>query len=155
MPSGQRRHERLVDVLTQLGWRRHGLRSALRDLAHVEFLITGAPVDEVDDNNWAALADGFRVTGVIPDAWRIVDEGPDQGWLHPVSVLEVAEVVVTHPISAKKLQDYAWLWMRADACETVALRVWGFDGHGYQFPVLATFEQCGPAMAAAVIASVS
>lgn len=70
---------------------------------------------------------------VIPDAWRIVVEGPEtegRGWGVPVMVLEFLEVEISHPIPFAKHQAYVHLWWRFDATSCFHFRVYRIGRHG-------------------------
>jgi len=105
------------------------------------------------DRFGASLLEGLRCTGddyderhhlradclkagILPDAWRFVPEGLAEGWGYPVTMLELAEVVVTNRLSEDKLDRLVELWFCFDASDCYALRVRVFDQFGQPSAVL-------------------
>lgn len=70
---------------------------------------------------------------MIPDAWRIVAEGPEtegKDWGCPVLVLEFLEVEIGHPIPFEKHRNYAQLWWRFDGTSCFHFRVYRIGRYG-------------------------
>lgn len=149
MKDGTRRHEYLIDQMVAMGWQRRGLREELRRRAKEE-MQSFAPLGEedapweLDDADWGYLSS--YAVGRLPDAWRIVEEGPEEGWACPVTVVELLEVIVSHGLTPEKQLDYARLWMAGDCCENIAVRIWGMDVRGYMAPLYATFADYAETM---------
>lgn len=149
MADGTRRHEYLIDQMVAHGWNRRGLREELRRRAKEELLTFGATADgddpwQLDDADWGYVS--RYAMGRLPDAWRIVEEGPEEGWAHPVTVVELLEVIVSHALTPEKQLDYARLWMAGDCCERIAVRIWGMDMRGHLAPLYATFADYAETM---------
>jgi hypothetical protein len=70
---------------------------------------------------------------LIPDAWRVVVEGPEtegKNWGCPVMVLEFLEVEIGHPIPFEKHRNYVHLWWRFDGTGCFHFRVYRIGRHG-------------------------
>lgn len=119
------KHQELVAQLLNAGWTEpREWRKAVRAVAATEPWCGDGGTEAEDVSK--ILAD-CRVT---PDAWRLVVEGPDEGWCYPVIVLEVAEAVVRHDLDAGKLAIYEEMWMNLDALDHWYLRLWRVDLSG-------------------------
>ena len=132
------------------GWRRVGLRPFLKARAKAEIAEALASY-AADDHDGPLDADDLRgysewghvlaaLGGRIPDAWRIVEEDSRHGWGYPVTVLELAEVCVTHFLSAAKWEQYAYLWMTGDSMDYIAVRIYGVDAMGAMSPLVADMD---------------
>jgi hypothetical protein len=116
MPS--ERHEALIDRLCGDGWTRgRGWVDAF--LARV----AEEPFCGDDGIDAEEIALGFRGVRVTPDAYRLTVEGEPEGWHHPVLVLEVAEIVVSHDVPPGKLDQYEDLWWVCDTSEYTHFRL--------------------------------
>lgn len=72
--------------------------------------------------------DLIRELHFLPDAFRFRIEGRPK-WGHPVLVLEVLEVVNTHPVGLLKIEKFEELWWRMDASERLHFRAFETYGH--------------------------
>jgi hypothetical protein len=83
------------------------------------------------------VQDLFAEFRQIPDAWRLVVEDehtPGMDWNHPVLVLELLEVEISHPMSLDKRRAYVGLWHRFDGSDHFHLRI--YRAERYQPPML-------------------
>lgn len=123
------RHQRLVGGLVGEGWSLKGWRDGVYTMLRNLGALTG------EQDAWMdvpEILDDFKKTRLIPDAWRIVVEGKQQGWLHNVLVIEFMEVEVTHPLPAEKVAMYDNLWWALDYTEYLYFRLWKMDATGYR-----------------------
>ena len=120
MPSMS--HEMVRDRLEENGWHLHEMPTFLRKNLRRDDV--PEDMDESDDMLYA-----LRRHRVNPDAYRLVDEGA-------VRVLEMAEVVVSNPLTERKLDVLTNLWFAFDWADHYALRVRVFDRFGQQTSLL-------------------
>jgi hypothetical protein len=147
LSDGRRRHEAIIDAMALDGWKRKGLRPYLkaRRKEQIAEALAGFAADDPerprkgDDlthySEWGLVLEALG--GRVPDAWRILEEDEQHGWGHPVTVLELAEVVVTHMLPADKWGEYAYLWITGDSMEDIAVRIYGVDPFGTVHPIVA------------------
>lgn len=86
---------------------------------------------EESEDNGNGIWDGMPI--LIPDAWRVVVEGPEtegKHWGGPVMVLEFLEVEISHPIPFDKHRNYVHLWWRFDGTSCFHFRVYRIGRYG-------------------------
>jgi hypothetical protein len=120
------RHEALITQLCQQdGWMR-GLGWKLA----VGRKVMEAPFHGEEGEDGRMLAQVFKGSRFNPDAYRLKVEDEREGWGHPVLVVELAEIVVSHDIPPNKLDVIEKLWWACDATEYVHLRLHVMDRYG-------------------------
>lgn len=119
------RHARLIAVWAErLGMQTHGFHAACRRRLSLEPWRSDGLCKyrnaERDANDEVLAVINSRK--YLPDAFRFVIEGYRHGWGHPVLVIEVLEVTVTHETPEHKLAWYEQLWWACDATERLEFR---------------------------------
>lgn len=111
------------------GWQTGTWKAGFAKAAKADERFEGEFVESEDNGNeiWGGIPT------LIPDAWRIVIEGPETegaDWGCPVMVLEFLEVEISHPIPYDKHRNYAHLWWRFDATGCFHFRVYRIGRYG-------------------------
>lgn len=120
-------HEQLVDQAVKQGWHRVGWRKAFKArLATLPWTGDAKDVAEIIDQ-----------VAVVPDAWRVVHEGPitsGRRWGCSIVVLEFLEVDVTHCANQDKWAEYQDLWWQFDGTGHFQFRAFRMDRYGNIHP---------------------
>lgn len=118
-------HKHLVADLCRDGWTEAtGWKEAVKNA------VLAQPYCGEDGLDGLELSRVFSVAPVHPDAYRIKYEHEAEGWLDPVVVIELAEVVVTYDLTKRKLQEYEHLWWDCDGSGHVHLRLYTVNREG-------------------------
>lgn len=84
----------------------------------------------------ADVLDVLEEMPCIPDAWRFLFEGKQEGWASDkILVIELLEVEVSNPVSNEKLEWYEHLWWAMDSTASLHLRIFRMDRFGYILPL--------------------
>jgi hypothetical protein len=120
------RHGELIERLVAQGWSRSvGWKEAIRDK------VLAIPFCGTDGLDGLHLSEAFSDAPFQPDAYRLLIEGPEHGWLEPrILVIELVEVVVTSRLTREKLAHYADLWWDCDGSAFVHMRLYVMDEFG-------------------------
>lgn len=126
-------HNRLIDRAIRDGWKRPPWKSELKaKLKESPWCGDGTGQDEENGE----ILELFGDLHCVPDAWRMHTEGKEEGWGHPVLVIEFLEVDVTSHCDERKLIEYDTLWWRLDGTEMFHLRVFQMDRFGLTKPLV-------------------
>lgn len=126
-------HDRIIEkACRDGGWQRGDWRRAFLTKCRTH----PAWIGEVEDaGSLSELLGDFRP---CPDAWRLVEEGPntpkDDPWNYDMLVLEFLEVEIAHPMSLAKRRAYVGLWWRLDSTTRFHFRV--YRAERYKAPEL-------------------
>ncbi len=125
------RHNELIAELVAEGWLpAAGWKAAFRRKVLEE------PFCGEDGTDGLELSWIFSDARFMPDAYRLIVEGPSEGWGHPVLVLEFAEVVVTNQLPDWKVGLYQDLWWCCDGSGYTHMRLLVVNRYGHRQQVL-------------------